>query len=350
MKHLLLIEDNKEVSENTAEILELNGYKVSTAFDGKEGVRKAQQLDPDLILCDIMMPEMDGYGVAYTLQQSDETNGIPLIFLSAKVEKADIRKGMELGADDYLTKPFTSLELLTAIETRLKKPNKNRNTDSITSFLNYQEGELIKRVKLLIDEHGILPKRFKKKEIIYTESARPYQLFYVNSGLVKICKSVRGGREIISQYLSEGAFLGAEELMLDKPFHNYAVAAEDAVLYPISKETWMDLIRKNSSLHLNIHAYLLNQRNHLEQKLAFCAFKSVKKRLAVALLELDYLYSKYLNESTIKTSREDLANYVGVSPETAIRTLSDFKSKGFISIISGKIEVTDKEGLKGIRN
>ena len=120
-KKILLIEDNPDVRENTAEILGLAGYDVQTAVNGKAGVEMAQKDKPDLIICDIMMPELDGYGVLHILSKNSETAGIPFIFLTAKTEKTDIRKGMNLGADDYLTKPFDDTDLLNAIEARLRK-------------------------------------------------------------------------------------------------------------------------------------------------------------------------------------------------------------------------------------
>ena len=108
---LLIIEDNEDIRESTAEILELAGYTVLKAENGKKGVELAQAHLPDLILCDIMMPELDGYGVLYLLNKNPETATIPFIFLTAKTERVDMRKGMEMGADDYLTKPFDEIEL-----------------------------------------------------------------------------------------------------------------------------------------------------------------------------------------------------------------------------------------------
>jgi len=121
MKKILLIEDSPDVREMTAEILELENYVVATAENGKVGLEKVNLFEPDLILCDIMMPELDGYGVFKKLDQHPKTAIIPFIFLTAKSEKSDLRKGMNLGADDYLTKPFEANDLLTAIETRLRK-------------------------------------------------------------------------------------------------------------------------------------------------------------------------------------------------------------------------------------
>ena len=110
MKTILLIEDNKDVRENTAEILELANYKVLQAENGKIGVELAQQKIPDLIICDIMMPVLDGYGVIHLLNKSQQTAGIPFIFLTAKSERSDFRKGMEMGADDYISKPFDDID------------------------------------------------------------------------------------------------------------------------------------------------------------------------------------------------------------------------------------------------
>ena len=118
MQKILVIEDNLDVRENIVEILELSNYEVSEAPNGKEGVKAAKKEQPDLILCDIMMPEMDGYEVLYMLGKDPGTSTIPFIFLTAKAEKSDFRQGMSLGADDYLTKPFDDMELLKAIEGR----------------------------------------------------------------------------------------------------------------------------------------------------------------------------------------------------------------------------------------
>src|ERR1043165_2764151 len=120
-KRILVIDDNNDLRENTAEILDLAGYQTLTAENGKRGVELATKEKPDVIVCDIMMPELDGYGVLHLLRKNPETQNIPFIFLTAKTERSDFRKGMEMGADDYVTKPFEDIELLNAIEMRLRK-------------------------------------------------------------------------------------------------------------------------------------------------------------------------------------------------------------------------------------
>lgn len=118
---ILIIEDNPEMSENVSELLNLAGYEVETANNGRHGLELARKTHPDLILCDVMMPELDGYGVLHAIEKLPELAGIPFIFVTAKTEKDDFRKGMNLGVDDYLTKPFDGDDLLNMISLRLKK-------------------------------------------------------------------------------------------------------------------------------------------------------------------------------------------------------------------------------------
>ena len=121
MTHILVIEDDSVIRGNLSELLELEGYGVSQAEDGVSGVQRALEAPPDLIICDVMMPNLDGYGVLVELRQHPATATIPFIFLTAKADKTDRREGMGLGADDYLTKPFTSGEVLSAVGVRLKR-------------------------------------------------------------------------------------------------------------------------------------------------------------------------------------------------------------------------------------
>ena len=133
MKTILVIEDNAQMRGNIAKILELAPYQVVQAADGKQGVAIARQTHPDLILCDIMMPKLDGYGVLHILGSDPELADTPFLFLSAKAEAADFRFGMNLGADDYLTKPFDDLTLLNAVELRLKKGERGQPVTVVNS-------------------------------------------------------------------------------------------------------------------------------------------------------------------------------------------------------------------------
>ncbi|MBP0019636.1 MAG: response regulator [Cyanobacteria bacterium SBLK] len=120
---ILIIEDEYSILKTTEEILALEGYRTISADNGEMGLHLAQEKIPDLILCDIMMPKLNGYEVLQALQADKATQMIPIIFLTAKAERKDMRQGMELGADDYLTKPFDIPELLGAVSSRLKRQN-----------------------------------------------------------------------------------------------------------------------------------------------------------------------------------------------------------------------------------
>jgi DNA-binding NarL/FixJ family response regulator len=121
MKKILVIEDEPEMRRNLATILRLEKFHPLPAANGHLGIELAKKAKPDLILCDVMMPELDGYGVIAALRADPDTVTIPFIFLTAKGEKPDIRAGMNLGADDYLTKPVGKADLLSAIHSRLKR-------------------------------------------------------------------------------------------------------------------------------------------------------------------------------------------------------------------------------------
>ncbi|HWB63712.1 MAG TPA: response regulator, partial [Chitinophagales bacterium] len=199
MKKVLVIEDNGAVRENIEEILDLAGYKVTCAENGKKGVDMALKEKPDLIICDIMMPELDGYGVLHMLSKNSETSAIPFIFLTAKAERSDLRRGMEMGADDYITKPFDDIELLNAIETRLKKSEMLKteyasSIDGINDFL--KEAKSTGKINLTDGDHEI--QTVKKKQMLYTQGHRPVALYFVSKGKIKTFKMNDDGKELIT--------------------------------------------------------------------------------------------------------------------------------------------------------
>jgi DNA-binding LytR/AlgR family response regulator len=140
LKKILIIEDEKQLLNNISILLNSEGYTVITSYNGFEGIKLAKEHTPDLIICDIMMPGIDGYEVLRELSNDKNTSSIPFIFLTAKVERNDLRKGMNLGADDYIFKPFKSDELIKAIQTRLNKlevrkaviQNEHSNSEDLT--------------------------------------------------------------------------------------------------------------------------------------------------------------------------------------------------------------------------
>jgi DNA-binding NarL/FixJ family response regulator len=134
MKKILVIEDEPEMRRNIATLLRYHDYQPLAAENGRAGIELAQKENPDLILCDVMMPELDGFGVLQALQSDPALALIPFIFLTAKGEKADLRSGMNLGADDYLTKPVANDELIRAIQTRLRRSEQQLNREFKPDF------------------------------------------------------------------------------------------------------------------------------------------------------------------------------------------------------------------------
>lgn len=351
MKKILLIEDNPDVRENTAEILALAQYEVLTAANGKEGVELARIAQPDLIICDIMMPVLDGHGVLHLLSKSDETARIPFIFLTAKTERGDMRKGMEMGADDYLTKPFDDVELLNAIETRLKKSDRlkhdfTKNISGIDSLL--QEAKGLGLEKLSEDREV---RSYPKKTEIFREGAYPKGIFFISKGKVKITRKNEHGKELITTLHGEGDFFGYLALLQDEPYKESALALEETEVYRIPKEDFFALIYGQADVARRFIGILSDNLREKEEQLVRLAYNSVRKRVAEALVKLSDKYKKADEpQFSMPVSREDLANLVGTATETVIRMLSDFKDEKLVRIAGSEITILEYDKLVNLKN
>jgi CRP-like cAMP-binding protein/CheY-like chemotaxis protein len=350
MKTILVIEDNVDVRENTAEILELASYRVVTAPDGKKGVELARQEHPDLIICDIMMPELDGYGVLHMLGRSPDTAAIPFIFLTAKAEKDDFRKGMNLGADDYLTKPFDDLALLDAVEMRLKKTENLRQTVAksgkvLDDFLTEARG-MEDLNKLITEDRKVIT--VKKKHPVFHEGNFANSLYFIRKGKVKTYKTNNEGREFINALHGEGDFIGYVELLENRNYTESAEALEDSELVVIQKPDFFNLIHRNRDVAQKFIKLLSDNVMEREERLLKLAYNSVRKRVAEALL---MLYDRFQpTNATLQASREDLSSLAGASKETVIRTLSDFKDEKLIEINGRDLVLLKIDKLRTLRN
>ena len=351
-KKILLIEDNDEMRENTAEILQLAHYHVFAARNGKEGVELAEKENPDLIICDIMMPVLDGYGVLHMLSKNQVTAGIPFISLTAKAERTDFRKGMEMGADDYITKPFDDIELLNAIESRLKKSaifkkDFSKDIQGLNEFI--QEAKGFDTLKKLSEEHEI--RVYRKKEEVYKEGSYPKGIYFLNKGKIKTCKLNDQAKELITGLYKEGDFFGYLALLEENKHTDVAVALEDAEVCLIPKEDFYALVYKNAEVSRKFIKMLSDDLRDKEEQLLKFAYNSVRKKVADALITL---HDRYKNEGdknfTISISREDLANLAGIATESTIRTLSDFKDEKLIEIHVSKITILNYDKLSKIHN
>lgn len=345
MKKILLIEDNPDVRENTSEILQLANYNVITAENGKVGVELANLEKPDLIICDIMMPELDGFGVLHILSKMPNTATIPFIFLSAKTERADLRKGMNLGADDYLTKPFDDTELLNAIETRLRKSEMLKKYDPTPQGLDdfMKDASHALNLKDLGKDKKI--KLYKKKSEIFADGNIPASVFMVKSGNVKVFKSHPDGKDLIINLYKENDYFGFEPILENGPYTVSAVALEDSELVIIPKQDFLTLLNGNSEVSRTFISLLCQKVKEKESQLLNLAYNSVRQRTADALLQVYHLKDV---DKKLSISRDDLAKMVGTASESVIRVLSEFKDEGVIEIETGKILIVKPDKLEKI--
>jgi len=348
-KTILIIDDHADIRENTAEILDLAGYKTCTAENGKKGMEQALREKPDLIICDIMMPELDGYGVLHLLRKNPETEDIPLIFLTAKAERTDMRKGMEMGADDYVTKPFEELELLNAIESRLQKYaviQKKYEPSALGASQFANDLKDTGQLPFKLDDYD--HEQYVKKQQLYAEGRRPRYLYYLVSGKVKGVKNNEDGKEYITDLYSDGDFIGYPALIEDKNYDDSAVVLEDSQIVQIPREEFLNWIHGDITVASKFIRIITQNVKEKEERLLSLAYSSLRKRIARALVEIHEKFNKGGQEQPIGISREDIANYVGTATESLIRTLSDFKSEKIIKIQEGKIWITDLERMRNL--
>lgn len=352
MKKILLIEDNADIRENTCEILELAGYKVIPAENGKVGLEQALKDNPDLIICDIMMPVLDGYGVLHVLQKNETLQHVPFIFLSAKSERPDLRKGMEMGADDYITKPFTETELLSAIERRLKKSEWLQQVVA-TGLEGWNQivGAVSGKDPLIALKEDRNINKYKKKQVIYSEGNHPSRLFYVLKGKVKTFKSNEDGKELTIGLYKEGDFLGYIPLIENETYKETAEALEETELAIIPRADFEELLHQNKDVSVRMIRLLAQNISEKENQLIGLAYNSLRKRVAEALITLMKKYHTTNNEHfSIHISREDLANIAATATESLIRTLSDFRSEKLIDVRNGDIVILNEKKLKDMLN
>ncbi|MES2062421.1 MAG: response regulator [Bacteroidota bacterium] len=347
-KQVLIIEDNTDIRENIVEILELADFTVHQANNGKTGVDMAIKNKPDIILCDIMMPDLDGYGVLYMLHKNPETATIPFIFLTAKAERIDLRKGMEMGADDYLTKPFDDIELLNAIETRLKKKELQESfysnpLERLNNLLSKNNG--LAELKRIVAERK--SRQFKKNQVVYYDGDKGNGLYIILSGRIKTMKLAEDGRELMTGIYTTDDYLGVNAMLANEPYADTATALEDSQLCLIPKEQLDELINQYPDVAREFISILANDVRDKEEQLLHLAYNSVRKRMAESLLRLNKQNGTH---EGFKISREDLAAMTGMATETVSRTLTDFKDEGLIEKKGSLITLLDEKRIAKMKN
>jgi CRP-like cAMP-binding protein/CheY-like chemotaxis protein len=352
MKKVLVIEDNLEMAENIAAILGLAHYHVDVAPNGKVGVELAQKNLPDVILCDIMMPELDGYGVLHILSKDPVTNSIPFIFLTAKADKADFRTGMNLGADDYLTKPFDGSDLLRVVEMRMKKNEQLKETFSnepsdVDSF--FAKAREMKELKNLSENRTT--RSIRKKDFLYMEGQSANDMYFISKGEIKTYKTNREGKELITGIHKEGDFIGYMPLMdSESVYAESAVALTDTQVMTIPRHDFLTLIYSSRDVSMKFIKMISNNLKEAENQLLNLAYQSVRQRVAGGLLKLASIHTHICPDgaSTINVPRKDISSMVGTATETLNRMLADFKDEGLIELSGEGIKVINNQKLERI--
>ncbi len=350
MRTILIIEDNEDIRENVAEILQLSDYNVLMAVNGKEGIERAQKEIPDLIICDIMMPGVDGYGVLHVLHKDPKTQNIPFIFLTSKSERSDFRSAMEMGADDYITKPFAGNELLNAVDSRFRKVDIMKKTlSSDLKGLNELMSTLDSKKTLdqLKDESNT--NTYKKRQVIYKEGSNPHYLYYILKGKVKTYKTHEDGKDLVMDLYNEGDFFGYISLLEGTTHKETSESMEETELALIPRRDFEELINSNPATAAKFIAMLARNLAEKEKQLLGIAYNTLRKKVAEALVSLQKKYHTNKAEPyIIDISRDDLATIAGTATESLIRTLSDFKSENLIDIKSGKVVITNDKKLENL--
>lgn len=346
---ILLIEDNQEMAENITSILKLAHYNVLHASNGKQGVAVAQEKHPDLILCDIMMPELDGYGVIHILNSDPETANIPFIFLTAKAEKNDLRAGMNLGADDYITKPFDGFDLLKVVEIRLKKSEFIKTTYQndlydVNTFFN--KARELKEFQKLSENRPT--RTFRKKDFIFMEGQTPSDLYFIISGEVKTYKVNYDGKELITGIHQKGSFIGYVPLLEETLHTESAEVLEEAEVSIIPKNDFLTLIYSSKDIARKFIKMLTNNLMEAENRLLDLAYQSVRQRVAGALLKINSQHQESNQKKVITITRKDISNMIGTATESLNRTLADFKDEGLIEILGEGIRIINLQKLENL--
>lgn len=349
-KKILLIEDDAALRENTAELLELSSYDVITASNGKIGVEKAKQVQPDIIVCDIMMPELDGYGVLEALSKDESTKHIPFIFLSAKTERKDVRKGMDMGADDYITKPFNEEELISAIESRLAKVAILKDSRIVIQNVVAKDSDdglrTLNDLKNFFDDNG-KSFEFQQDEVIYHEGQNSNYIYLILKGLVKSYKLDEQGKELTLALYKDDDLFGYTSFTQNIAYQETATAIKKTTLVGISKDQLKGVLDNNHTLTFELIQLLTDNLIDIKDQLLQMAYSSVNKKTASTILK----FAEKLNrkpDEPIRISRNDLASVAGIATETFIRTLSSFKKEGLIEIEGRNIRILSLQKLQEV--
>lgn len=342
---VIVIEDQLEVRENLMETLELADYHVLGAPDGHEGVKLVREHKPHLIICDVMMPKLDGFGVLELLLKDPETAQIPFIFLTARAEREDLRRGMNLGAADYITKPFFQDELLKVVEMRLAKTPQTAEGSGRSSVKQQQHADISRLLSQL--EEKSRQRVYADRAVIYFAGDQVQNVYKVVSGRVRFFLETDFGKVLTIDALGTGSWFGMEDVYTEG-VHSVSVAAyPEAEVLMVDKANFLDLVDRNPAL-ARLHVRQLSQDLALRaEQLLQVAYFSVRKRIAEFLLR--FAERSEGEKVIIDLRREDIAEAVGTTAESVTRVLTEFRKDGLVGLpAQGGIEILGIQSLQEV--
>ncbi|MFO7879731.1 MAG: response regulator [Bacteroidota bacterium] len=346
---ILIIEDDKILRENIAELLSLSGYDTTTAEGGRQGIQQAKSEKPDLIVCDIMMPDTDGFSVLYALQNQGISNTIPFIFLTAKTDNEAYRQGMNLGADDFLHKPFDDIELLNAIEVRLNKHQTRADSTNQTGkeqiadakpSANKQNSSLADVMEDLLSEAFSI--QLDAGDNLYYQDDKPSFVYFVEWGSIKTYKMNRDGKAYITEVYYEHELMGYKPVIENRSYKQFAEASVKSSVRKIPAGRFKKAIFNEPGLAEHFIRHMSKRLSDKEAELMSIAYNSVARRIGDKLL----MISEKHPENLIDISRSELAEMVGTTPETMARTISQFDDDGLIDTEGRSISIPDYKKFK----
>jgi len=351
MENILVIEDDNSVRNSLVDLLQCSGYNTKSAVNGKEALELINENQPDLIISDIMMPEVSGMDLLKTLRAQSDTASLPVIFLTAKAEYSDIRNGMNTGADDYILKPFKANEILKAVEARLNKKNlqienfsyvKNNITHRIPNLISIPLLNISGFANILHDEAHLLT----------AEEIRNYAN--------RIDKSQKNLSKLINKYIS---YADSTFLLINRTAYKYLLDSKLSLLKNITYQIIFEndnVNNKKHHLHLNMeesqlsispyhYQFIINEllenaisHSNAESDIYFTGYKN-KNRYYLCVSSKGKHFDKFIKESILQHNPLNNSVFNQNFPKLGLVTIKNIIEfyKGKLNIESGKEGITE---------
>jgi CRP-like cAMP-binding protein/FixJ family two-component response regulator len=354
MNTLLLVEDDLDLLNSTSRMLTLSNYNVITAENGSAALERIKENSKklDLILCDIKLRELDGYGVFHAYKNIPEMRGVPFVFMTPNADRADIRKCMDMGADDCLVKPYSGNEILSLITSRLDKSHnaqeKKENNFNELGNLLFDKTDF-SNFKMFKDRFHV--KKIKKKETLFSAGEISLYTYYIISGKVKRFKGTDLGKEYITNIYGGGDFFSNYSIQEISYHEDSAMTLEDSEIGMIPKDEFLKVLSNNNEMCFKYINHISKLLKKAEENLPKLAYYSARKRIAEALLLVaDSCGDGKTENFCFSVSRADLSAISGIAEESVSRNLTDFRKEGLIDNLNGRITIKDLKKLRMIKN